>query len=292
MENFEEYMNSNTPQPAGLDIAFKNTYKIVTGKLSIKKVTHNSHRDVFLLYDPFYLDIAELKDILNDIIDFYIETEEYEKCQELKNLLNSDPNELKELIEKITLKDTDVVSEKDSRHNGLNSIDSLIDLFKQHRDFDPNKIKNAGRWPQAKHGKKYIPQFLSDMEMWSLMKKSDKNIFENNYTLFTKWTSELENEDKKYYSERLINGISLLPIVQEDIYNISKNTYDYNSLVVSIIDEFICISNYSSERINKLQKLLKGLGVNDSEIRIKLEDDVPIYTLVYSSKQPPPPPGK
>lgn len=272
----------------GIDVAFESTYRLVTGKTDITSVA-SSTSEVFILYDPYHLDIPELTDIVNDIIDYYIETEEYEKCQELKEILDSGNIGMTKLIEKITLsdeKDAEIIRNvKDTRTGGLNSIDNLIDLFKQYKgrlgaDF-------PGEHKRETKSKKYIPEYLSDTELWSLMVDEDKSIFQMDYKMFTKWTSKLDDENKRYYSERLINSLPLIPVIQEELYNKGSYTYDYNSLVVSVIGEYICISNYSKEKIARLQKILLGLGITDSEVRVKTENNQTVYTLVYSSKQPP-----
>ena len=83
-ENMEQF-NENSEKEPGLDIAFETTYKIITGKVKISSL--NILKDVYMLYDPTHLEIEELIDILLDMIDYYVETEEYEKCQKLKNIL-------------------------------------------------------------------------------------------------------------------------------------------------------------------------------------------------------------
>jgi len=272
----------------GLDVAFESTYRLVTGKTDITSVA-SSTSEVFILYDPYYLDIPELTDIVNDIIEYYIETEEYEKCQELKEILDSGKKGLTELIKRITLsdeKDAEIIKNvKDTKTGGLNSIDNLIDLFKQYKGKLGTEF--PGEAEREIRSKKYIPEYLSDTELWSLMVDEDKGIFQMDYSMFKKWTAKLDEENKRYYSERLINNLPLIPAIQEELYNKGKYTYDYNSLVVSVIDEFICISNYSKDKIYRLQKILIGLGITDSEIRVKTEQKQTVYTLVYSSKQPP-----
>ena len=113
----------------GLDVAFESTYRLVTGKTDITSVA-SSTSEVFILYDPYYLDIPELTDIVNDIIEYYIETEEYEKCQELKEILDSGKKGLTELIKRITLsdeKDAEIIKNvKDTKTGGLNSIYTRI----------------------------------------------------------------------------------------------------------------------------------------------------------------------
>ena len=189
----------------GMELAFESTYKLVTGKISIEKVAKGGVGETFILYDPFDVSIPELKDILNDIIDYYIESEEYEKCQEIKNILESGTENIVTLIEKITLPDTEsaqtVQNINDTKSEGLNSIDNLISLFKQYRNnYDPDKLEKDLK------SKKYIPEYLSDVELWSLMTDKDKTIFEDDYSLFSRWTDKLDDDNKKYYSERLIIG--------------------------------------------------------------------------------------
>ena len=200
----------------GLDVAFESTYRLVTGKTDITSVA-SSTSEVFILYDPYYLDIPELTDIVNDIIDYYIETEEYEKCQELKEILDSGKIGMTKLIEKITLsdeKDAEIIRNvKDTRTGGLNSIDNLIDLFKQYKgrlgtDLPEESAKEI-------KSKKYIPEYLSDVELWSLMVDEDKSIFQMDFKMFIKWTSKLDDENKRYYSERLINNLPLIPVLQQ-----------------------------------------------------------------------------
>ena len=272
----------------GLDVAFESTYRLVTGKTDITSVASSSS-EVFILYDPYFLDIPELTDIVNDIIDYFIETEEYEKCQELKEILESGKIGMTKLIEKITLsdeKDAEIIKNvKDTKTGGLNSIDNLIDLFKQYKGKLGTDL--PGEVEREIKSKKYIPEHLSDTELWSLMIDEDKSIFQMDYIMFKKWTAKLDEENKRYYSERLINNLPLIPIIQEELYNKGSYTYDYNSLVVSVIGEFVCVSNYNKDKIYRLQKILIGLGITDSEIRVKTEQNQTVYTLVYSSKQPP-----
>jgi len=283
-ENMNEKLNTE-----GLDVAFESTYRLMTGKTNISSIASSS-KEVFILYDPYYLDILELKDIINDIIDYFIQTEEYEKCQELKEILESGDKGMNELIGKITLSEDEnkeiIRTVNDTRTGGLNSIDNLIDLFKQYKGRLGSDI--TGEWQAKEKSKKYIPEHLSDPELWSLMVAEDKSIFEMDYNIFKQWTAKLDLDNKKYYSERLINNLPLIPVIQEEMYNKGQYTYDYNSLVVSVIGEFICISNYSQDKIHRLQKILEGLGITDSEIRVKTGDgDKTVYTLVYSSNQPP-----
>ena len=86
MESYESYEKLDNE---GLDLAFENTYKILTGKFNIDNLASQGNEISYILYDPYKIEMNELTDMLNDIIDYFIETEEYEKCQELKNILDS-----------------------------------------------------------------------------------------------------------------------------------------------------------------------------------------------------------
>lgn len=293
MEYGAENMDKKSNVTKDFDKAFENTYRILTGKIDINRAI-TSTNEIFILYDPYFLNAEELSDIINDIIDYYIETEEYEKCQELKNILNLSKRKINNLIKKITLDDDDEDvtpnTAQNTAHNikanGLSSIDSLINMFKQYRG-ELNIANNADILKDVIKIKKDTIQYLSDIELWSLMSEKDKGIFNLDYNIFINWTSKLDDNSKKYYSERLINDLSLIPELNEESYNKGKYIYDYNSLVVSIVGESICISNYSEEKIKKLQKTLKKLGIIDSDIRTLIKDDKAIYTLIYSAKQPP-----
>ena len=80
-----------------------------------------------------------------------------------------------------------------------------------------------------------------------------------------------------------MNDLPLIPVLGEEKYN-HEEEYNYNNLILTIIGEYICISNYSYEKIKRLQKILIVLGVKDSDIRVKQEDGETVYTLIYSSK--------
>jgi hypothetical protein len=193
-----------------------------------------------------------------------------------------------QLIKDITIdsKRTSFVMNKteSTKRHGLNSIDHLIGLFKQYRDSFENNTSSTYKTGDMK----YIPEALSAVEMWSLMDENDKNIFEGDYASFRKWYEKLDISNKKYYSERLVHSSSLIPTLDDEKYNSFQKQYNYDNLVVTIIGEFVCISNYDSDKISKLQRHIEKLGIVDSEIRIKedIEGKV-IYTLVYSSNQPP-----
>lgn len=82
-EDFEDELDFE----ADLEIlqeAYKNAYLIITGKIDIADFIirqTNKNKIVFLPFDPKAPETIEL--IIDDIIAYFEEIEEYEKCNEL-----------------------------------------------------------------------------------------------------------------------------------------------------------------------------------------------------------------
>jgi len=72
-----------------LDLAMNNGYHILMGDITIDDLLSNSQRQMlYISFDPDKLDSHDYWDsIINGMIDYFIKTEEYEKCAELKKLL-------------------------------------------------------------------------------------------------------------------------------------------------------------------------------------------------------------
>ena len=72
-----------------LDLAMNNGYHILMGDITIDDLLSNSSRQkLYISFDPDKLNSNDYWDnIINSMIDYFIETEEYEKCAELKKLL-------------------------------------------------------------------------------------------------------------------------------------------------------------------------------------------------------------
>ena len=66
-----------------------NGYHILMGDITIDDLLSNSSRQkLYISFDPDKLNSNDYWDnIINSMIDYFIETEEYEKCAELKKLL-------------------------------------------------------------------------------------------------------------------------------------------------------------------------------------------------------------
>jgi len=72
-----------------LDLAMNNGYHILMGDITIDDLLSGSSKHkLYISFDPDKLDSNDYWDnIINSMIDYFIETEEYEKCAELKKLL-------------------------------------------------------------------------------------------------------------------------------------------------------------------------------------------------------------
>ena len=64
-----------------LDESYRNAYEIAVGKVSVADLLSRSKEMIFLPYDPGSPESLSL--IVDDIIDYFESTEEYEKCAKL-----------------------------------------------------------------------------------------------------------------------------------------------------------------------------------------------------------------
>ena len=72
-----------------IEKAFENSYKVITKRTTFQKLMDTKTKfgqRAILVYDP-----SEGYDefVLEDMIDYFEETEEYEKCAELKKILDN-----------------------------------------------------------------------------------------------------------------------------------------------------------------------------------------------------------
>jgi len=317
MENFEDYMNNKeTVKPDGLDKAFETTYLVVTGKLKLEELG-GTGREVFMLYDPILVEEHELRDVLNDVIDYYVDTEEYEKCQEIKNILDSN---LSKLIPKITYSDkliekfTDktegyptgnVLPSSLTKKQKEDSIDKMIDILKHFSEAEKNRKEKKSKKKSFQRS-----EVITIEEFWSILSPEDRDIFSNDLAIFENWVKKLDSKVKEYYIERLVDGRSLIPPFEgfnadpsnyswgswpeynesdkynpDEVYE-NEEQIDYkNKVVISFIDNFTCISNYDSAKINRIKFQLLSFGILETEIRTKKIEGKILYTLVYDSQQ-------
>lgn len=84
-DDFEEFEELNFEEEAEiLNEAYKNTYLIATKRKLLEELLSESLETgqfVFLPFDPSNPDTIEL--VLDDVIAYYEDCEEYEKCAEL-----------------------------------------------------------------------------------------------------------------------------------------------------------------------------------------------------------------
>ena len=64
-----------------LDEAYRNAYKIATGEMTVKELLDGAEDMIFLPFDPSAPSTFSL--VVDDIIQYFSDNEEYEKCAEL-----------------------------------------------------------------------------------------------------------------------------------------------------------------------------------------------------------------
>ena len=93
MENFENFFNNNLQNEITdeelVRLANENTFSILMGKITIEELFEQDI-DIPLLVDPSEKSLSNEKkrEILEGMIEYYTEGEEYEKCSELVKLKN------------------------------------------------------------------------------------------------------------------------------------------------------------------------------------------------------------
>ena len=93
MENFENFFNNNLQNEITDEelarLANENTFNILMGKVIVKEL-FDQDIDVPLLVDPSqeFLSNTTKMEILDGMIEYYVEEEDYEKCSELVKLKN------------------------------------------------------------------------------------------------------------------------------------------------------------------------------------------------------------
>jgi len=93
MENFENFFNNNLQNEITdeelVRLANENTFNILMGNVTVKEL-FDQDIDVPLLVDPSqeFLSNTTKMEILDGMIEYYVEEEDYEKCSELVKLKN------------------------------------------------------------------------------------------------------------------------------------------------------------------------------------------------------------
>tara|TARA_B100000424_G_C22812252_1_gene434920 strand:+ start:324 stop:707 length:384 start_codon:yes stop_codon:yes gene_type:complete len=96
------------------------TYEIVTQKRKLKDLI-NSDEEVILSYDPFLVGEIDQVWLIEDLIDWYVGEEEYEKCAELLKLKIKVEKGIVDLSNIIYLRDEDFITAQED-----NAIKELL----------------------------------------------------------------------------------------------------------------------------------------------------------------------
>jgi hypothetical protein len=88
-----------------MDNAFETTYQIVTGDMSIEMLV-GREASINLLYDPFQLSKKGFVDVIEWLMEYYIEQEEYMRCAKLRDIL-ADKKSHASIIDEIVLDELD-----------------------------------------------------------------------------------------------------------------------------------------------------------------------------------------
>jgi hypothetical protein len=70
------------------DLCMRNSYELLLGKKTIDQLVDNND-NLYLIFSPEYKLVIMEDDVYDSLIDYFIYTEEYEKCAEILNLKNS-----------------------------------------------------------------------------------------------------------------------------------------------------------------------------------------------------------
>ena len=90
------------------------TYDIVTKKVILSDLV-NTDEEVILSYDPFAIGEIDQVWLLQDLIDYYIETEEYEKCAKLLKMKIKVEKGTLDLSDRIYLTDEHFINEEEDQ---------------------------------------------------------------------------------------------------------------------------------------------------------------------------------
>mgnify|MGYP003639269919 FL=1 len=85
MNKFKEQIEMELIQQQAND----NTFDILTGKVTMEELIKGNNDNIpFLIQSKEMVDIEDRLDVLEGMIEYYTEGEEYEKCAELVKLKN------------------------------------------------------------------------------------------------------------------------------------------------------------------------------------------------------------
>ena len=71
-----------------IDEGMHNSYLIITGKMTFQDILDRDHDSIAILFDPDKDKETWDDEIIDRVIEYYADLEEYEKCQELLRIKN------------------------------------------------------------------------------------------------------------------------------------------------------------------------------------------------------------
>lgn len=77
----EDFSKSLEEEIEILDEAYRNAYKIAVGEMTVKELLDKAEDMIFLPFDPSAPETFSM--VVDDVIQYFADTEEYEKCAEL-----------------------------------------------------------------------------------------------------------------------------------------------------------------------------------------------------------------
>tara|TARA_R110001592_G_scaffold30624_4_gene109391 strand:- start:3608 stop:3904 length:297 start_codon:yes stop_codon:yes gene_type:complete len=81
IEDDDDITSSLEEEVEILDEAYRNAYAIATGRLTVKELLDTAPNMIFLPFDPSMPETFAM--VIDDIIKYFEDNEEYEKCTEL-----------------------------------------------------------------------------------------------------------------------------------------------------------------------------------------------------------------
>ena len=269
----KEYKNSK------FDV-HSTTSMIVLGDMSIEMMLNNNPA-MELLYDPFGLTKKEFVILCKKLIQYHIDTEEYMKCAQLRDIIK-DKAKHQSLIDEIT------IDEKSAYVDGqLNPMEMIIDSLKgMSRDDISSSLIDLIKKDKLDE--------ISDQEVWSILTIADRHIFSNSYAKFYKWINKLDDKTRDTYIDRLLDNKPLIP-TEQDLESWPETSYqledeeeeiDYkHNIVISFLDGNTIMSHTNLDKIKDVRNILDTHGVNSIEMRKKKIKGGTLYSLVFPSKR-------
>ena len=106
------------------------TYDVVTQKINLVDLI-DSDEEVILCYDPFTIGGTDQSWLLQDLIDHYVEQEEYEKCARLLKMKVKVEKGLLDLSDRLYLTDEDFITNEQDQSIAKLLKDTLGSKFNQ-----------------------------------------------------------------------------------------------------------------------------------------------------------------